>query len=208
METWENISYLTNSDNINWNIKIGNVTGNAAKNSIVWHAAELGVLGVWTDGTDNWISLATGFDSNWKMIGTGDFGGNSRDEILFQNGSSFYTTDIDGNFRVLGGLGEGWSVKAIGDFQGDHKEDIILEHEATGLCARLENGLASQYLILGQLDTSDWFICGAGDYDGDGKDDLLVRQHSTGMLGYYSGGDFSKWNEMGRGVDMNWAVIA
>ena len=41
-----------------------------------------------------------------------------------------------------------------------------------------------------------------------GKDDLLVRQYSTGMLGYYAGANLSKWTEMGRGVDMNWAVIA
>ena len=43
---------------------------------------------------------------------------------------------------------------------------------------------------------------------GDGKDDLLVRQYSTGMLGYYAEANLSKWTEMGRGVDMNWVVIA
>ena len=61
---------------------------------------------------------------------------------------------------------------------------------------------------LGQLDAKDWFVVGAGDYDGDAKDDLLVRQISTGMLGYYSAGDMSAWVEMGRGVDMQWTVIA
>jgi hypothetical protein len=49
---------------------------------------------------------------------------------------------------------------------------------------------------------------GAGDYNGDTKDDLLVRQNSTGMLGYYSGGDLNSWVEMGRGVGMEWTVIA
>ena len=37
---------------------------------------------------------------------------------------------------------------------------------------------------------------------------LLVRQYLTGMLGYYSDGSQSLWNEMGRGVDMQWTVIA
>ena len=73
---------------------------------------------------------------------------------------------------------------------------------------KYENGLSSYWSSLGQLDAKDWFIVGAGDYNGDGKDDLLVRQYSTGMLGYYSGGDMNSWREMGRGVDMNWAVIA
>ena len=208
MSTWENISFLNNPDNIQWNVKVGNMTGNAGKNSIVWHAAELGAVGVWTDGTDNWVSISGGFDKNWTMLGTGDFNGDGKDEILFQNGTNFYTTDINSNFASLGGFGTGWDVRAIGDFSGDGKDDLVLFHKDTGSVVKLENGQTSSYASLGQLDANDWFIVGAGDYNGDGKDDLLVRQYSSGMLGYYANGDFSKWNEMGRGVDTNWAVIA
>ena len=64
-------------------------------------------------------------------------------------------------------------------------------------------------MSLAQLDAEDWFVVGAGDYNGDQKDDLLVRQISTGMLGYYSGGNMETgWIELGRGVDMNWTVVA
>ena len=208
MSTWENISFLNNPDNIQWNVKVGNMTGNAGKNSIVWHAAELGAVGIWTDGSDKWVSISGGFDKNWTMLGTGDFNGDGKDEILFQNGTNFYTTDINSNFSSLGGFGTGWEVRAIGDFSGDGKDDLVLFHKDTGSVVKLENGQTSSYASLGQLDANDWFIVGAGDYNGDGKDDLLVRQYSSGMLGYYANGDFSKWNEMGRGVDMNWAVIA
>jgi hypothetical protein len=72
----------------------------------------------------------------------------------------------------------------------------------------IADGNLDDYTSIGQLDAKDWFIVGCGDYDGDRKDDLLVRQYSTGMLGYYSSGDTSKWVEMGRGVDMDWTVIA
>jgi len=37
---------------------------------------------------------------------------------------------------------------------------------------------------------------------------LLVRQYSTGMLGYYVSADQNQWVEMGRGVGMEWTVIA
>ena len=205
--TWENISYLNNPDNIQWNVKVGNMTGNAGKNSIVWHAAELGAVGVWTDGTDNWVAISGGFDKNWTMLGTGDFNGNGKDEILFLYNGSLYTTDIDRNFVSLGNAA-GWNVCAIGDFSADGKDDLILFHKETGSVMKYENGQSSQWSSLGQLDAGDWFIVGAGDYNGDGKDDLLVRQYSTGMLGYYAGANLSKWTEMGRGVDMNWAVIA
>jgi len=73
------------------------------------------------------------------------------------------------------------------------------------MCA---DGDIDSYVSLGQLDAADWFVVGAGDYNGDQQDDLLVRQYSTGMLGYYSSGDMAQWNELGRGVDMDWTVIA
>ena len=205
--TWQNISYLTNYNNIAWNVKIGNITGNSGKNSIVWYAPELGALGIWADGTNQWVSIAGGFDNSWDMLGTGDFDGDGKDEILFRNNANLYTVNINGKFASLGSA-SGWKVCAIGDFSGDGKDDLVLYHQQTGLVMKYENGQSSQWTTLGQLDAKDWFIVGAGDYDGDSKDDLLVRQYSTGMLGYYSGGDMNRWREMGRGVDMNWAVIA
>ena len=70
------------------------------------------------------------------------------------------------------------------------------------------DGDAANWSKLGQLDANDWFVVGCGDYDGDAQDDLLVRQYSTGMLGYYSSGDMENWVELGRGVDMQWTVLA
>ncbi len=207
-DQWENISFLNNPDDVVWKNAVGNLTGNEGKNSIVWHAPEMAALGVWIDGTDNWVSINGGFDSSWSMLGTGDFNGDGKDEVLFENNDNFYTIDIDGNFASLGGFGAGWDVRAIGDFSGDGKDDLVIFHNATGSVVKFENGQSSQWSSLGQLDANDWFVVGAGDYQNDGKDDLLVRQYSTGMLGYYADGDMSKWNELGRGVDMNWTVIA
>ena len=210
MSTWENISYLTNAEGIDWQVEVGNLTGNEGKNSILWHAPDLGAVGVWTDGTDNWVSLGTGYDRNWEMIGAGDFDGDGADSILFSyaNGAKYYALDLDRSATELGVSDSGWVVQAIGDFSGDGKDDIVAFNAATGLVAKWEDGNSGSWSSLGQLNAADWFIAGAGDYNGDGKDDLLVRQYSTGMLGYYADADLSKWNEMGRGVDMNWAVIA
>ena len=210
MSSWENISYLTNAEGIDWQVKVGNLTGNDGKNSILWHAPDLGAVGVWTDGTDNWVSLGSGYDRNWKMIGAGDFDGNGKDSILFSyaDGAKYYALDIDGTASELGSSDSGWAVRAIGDFSNDGRDDIIAFNTATGLVAKWENGNPDSWSSLGQLDATDWFIAGAGDYNGDGTDDLLVRQYSTGMLGYYADANLSKWTEMGRGVDMNWAVVA
>ena len=45
MSSWENISYLTNAEGLDWRVKVGNLTGNAGQNSLAWHAPELGAVG-------------------------------------------------------------------------------------------------------------------------------------------------------------------
>ncbi len=208
-ENWVTIGFLTNAAGIAWKNAVGNVTGGSS-NSIIWHAAELGALGAWTDGTDNWINLGGGFDSTWTLIGCGDFSGDGKDSVLMSHngGEEYYGIDYYGTFTLLGASDSGWEVRAIGDFSGDGKDDIVAFHEGTGIVAQWADGQVANWSQLGQLDAKDWFVVGAGDYDGDAKDDLLVRQISTGMLGYYSAGDMSAWVEMGRGVDMQWTVIA
>jgi hypothetical protein len=84
----------------------------------------------------------------------------------------------------------------------------VLFHRESGAMVLCADGNMDSYTTIGQLDAQDWFVVGAGDYNADAKDDLLVRQYSTGMLGYYNSGDTSQWVELGRGVDMNWTVIA
>ena len=209
--TWMNIGYLNNADDIDWKNAVGNLTGNeSGANSIVWYTHELGALGAWTDGTDQWVSIASGFDASWTLIGCGDFDGDGADSVVMSlnSGANYYAVALDGAFTDLGESDSGWAVRAIGDFSCDGRDDIVAFHEETGLVAMWGDGDSAKWSQLGQLDAADWFVVGAGDYNGDAQDDLLVRQYSTGMLGYYSSGDMSKWNTLGYGVDMSWTVIA
>ncbi len=210
-ENWVNISFLIGSEDWEWKNKVGNLTGNAGKNSIVWHSPKLGALGVWIDGTDEWVGFDSRYDGRaFELIGCGDFTGTGKDTIVMSSyNGRLFTIDLNGTTESLGDAAwSGWDVRAIADFAGDGKDDIVLFHKATGSMVLCADGNLDSYVSIGQLAADDWFIVGAGDYNGDKKDDLLVRQYSTGMLGYYVSGDTSKWVEMGRGVDMNWTVIA
>ena len=209
--TWMNIGYLNNADDIGWKNIVGNLTGGEA-NSIVWYAPELYALGVWTDGTDAWVTLSNSFGGDdWTLVGCGDFDGDGKESVVMSgaNGTYFYTADIDGAVTSMGAANwSGWEVRAIGDFAADGKDDLVLFHPEYGSMVMLADGNLDSFASIGQLDAADWFVVGAGDYNGDQHDDLLVRQYSTGMLGYYVSGDTSQWVELGRGVDMQWTVIA
>ena len=210
---WVNIGYLTNADEVVWKNAVGNLTGGAA-NSIVWYAPELYALGAWTDGTDSWVSITNSFgNDDWTLVGCGDFDGDGKDSIVMSglNGQYLFTADLDGTSASMGNANwSGWEVRAIGDFKGDGKDDLVLFHKESGSMVMIADGIADEgkYTSLDQLDAKDWFVVGCGDYNGDQQDDLLVRQYSTGMLGYYTSGDTTQWTELGRGVDMNWTVIA
>ena len=208
---WKNIGYLTNAEGIKWDNAVGNLTGTYAKNDIVWHAASLGVLGLWTDGTTNWKSLGSGFDSKWSIVGTGDFNGYGMDCVYMSHdgGNNYYMVDVNGTITHMGASSAAWKVVAIGDFYGDGREDVIAFNEKYGLVDVWSDGKTTVDVNIGQLNAKDWFVAGAGDYNGDGRDDLLVRQKSTGMLGYYSGADMkSGWKTLGYGVSTAWTVIA
>ena len=60
---WRTIGTLNNTGGIDWKYQVGDLTGSGTP-SVVWHAQELGALGVWTDGTDNWTAIDGWFDAN------------------------------------------------------------------------------------------------------------------------------------------------
>ena len=192
---WRTIGTLNNPDGIDWKYQAGNLTGSGTA-SVVWHAQELGALGVWTDGTDNWTAVDGWFDANWTMLGCGDFDGDGKDSVLMSlYGGLFYSVDLDGTLSSLGDLNwSGWEFGAVGDFAGDGRDDVVLLHRESGTVVMLADGNADSFERLGQLDASDWSIAGAGDLDGDGKADLLVRQTSTGIAGAYASADMSQWS--------------
>ncbi len=211
-ENWVTIGYLTNEDNIVWQNKVCNLTGNEGANSIVWYAPELHALGVWKDGREDWQHISDQFGgTEWTLAGCGDFDGDGKDSIVMSlyNGVGFYSVGLDGIMKSMGsGNWVDWEIRAIGDFSGDRKDDIVAFHKETGSMVLFEDGVIEGYTSLGQLDPNDWFVVGAGDYNGDQKDDLLVRQYSTGTLGYYVCAHQDQWVELGNGVDMQWTVIA
>jgi len=210
--TWVTLGFLENPDHYTWENAVGNLTGNG--NSLVWFAQEQGILGIWLDGTDDWLQINDAFlGEQWTLAGCGDFDGDGLDSILMcYNGHQYYYANLDGTFGQLSAENTIWSgceVRAIGDFSGDGIDDIVLYAKETGSIYLLNNGNPDDYTPLAQLSAATWDLVGSGDYDGDHIDDLLIRQNEGSFaIGYFSGTDKTLFHEIGCGIHSDWSVIA
>jgi hypothetical protein len=104
---------------------------------ILWHN-DNGVLVDWLGKagggfTDNAGTFLVNAGAAWHVVGTGDFNGDGRDDILWRNDSGSlvdWLGQANGGFadnasNFLANPGAAWHVAAIGDFNGGGRDDIL-----------------------------------------------------------------------------------
>jgi hypothetical protein len=159
---------------------------------------------LWRDGTGNvaiwlmngtavlnvnsaFVGLVPTATTTWQIVGTGDFNGDGKWDILWRDGSGNVaiwemngTTVLNPNTAGVGNVPTNWSIVGTGDFNGDGKSDILW-HDSIGDVAIWEmNGtsvLNPNAAGVGNVATT-FQIAGSGDYNGDGKSDVLWRDSS------------------------------
>jgi hypothetical protein len=181
------------------------------KADILWRT-DSGALAIWEmDGTHikaaDYIrsgSTAVGAPaSDWKIVGVGDFDGDSNNDLLWEtgsgalavwqmNGTQIKSADYVRNGGSVTGIpGADWHVADVGDFDGDGKADILWRVGApTGANGAVPGGgqvaiwimngnqiKAADYTRSGSTAAgapgSDWHLLGSDDYNGDGLNDIL-----------------------------------
>ena len=126
----------------------------------------------------------------WGRRG-GDFNGDGKSDILWQNSSTGQRSIWLMNGTVLASIVNlptvpiQWDIVGVGDFNADGKSDILWQNRSTGhgrLDLALMNGDGSADSIV-NLPTVpiQWDIAGVGDFNGDGKSDILWQNGSTGQ---------------------------
>ena len=130
------------------------------------------------DGTFKTTMDLHGFVSrDDHIVGTGDFNGDGRAEILWRGpGGELLKSDAVGatlTLQSLGFLSSAWHVVGTGDFFGDGKQEAVVSKAGEYKLADLNGGPLLGTTITTQ--SPNWQLADVGDYNGDGKYDLLFR---------------------------------
>ena len=131
--------------------------------------------------------------NDWKIIGTGDFNGDGRSDILWRNDNGQFGTwlaNANGSFAYNGAAGlvsvtNDWKIAGTGDFNGDGRSDILWRNDngQFGNWLANANGSFTFNAAAGLVAVSnDWKIASTGDYNGDGRSDILWR-NDNGQFG-------------------------
>ena len=84
--------------------------------------------------------------SNWTIVGTGDFNGDGKSDILWRDTSGTVAIWLMNGFANVGSGGSRnganhWSVAETGDFNGDGKSDILWRDTSGDVAIWFMNGI-------------------------------------------------------------------
>ncbi|MGN6057153.1 MAG: FG-GAP-like repeat-containing protein [Sphingomicrobium sp.] len=173
------------------------------------------------DFTANWASFATSVPNAWQIVGTGDFNGDGRDDILWRNTTTGTITDFLAN--ETGGFTDNyanaavqvptaWSVIGTGDFNGDGLTDILWRNgtTVTDWLGTATGGFTANWNNFHTSVPTSWNVAQTGDFNGDGIDDLLWRGSDgsiTDWLGTTAGSFTDNWAHAHTAVSTTWHVV-
>jgi len=191
-------NYANSAMNVptSWQVAgIGDFNGDG-HDDVLWRS-DTGVITDWLGSnsgafTSNYAQSAVNVPGDWHIVGTGDFNGDGRTDILWRSGA--VTVDWLANANGNGGFASNWNASAVniatdwsvagtGDFNGDGKDDILWRNSA-GLTidwlanASGDGGFSSNYAHSAVQVATSTSIAAIGDYNGDGRDDILWRSSS------------------------------
>jgi hypothetical protein len=173
---------------------VGDFNGDGMSD-ILWQNSSTGEVYIWlingtsiaNQGSPGTVSPSSG----WVIAGVGDFNGDGKADILWQNSTSgeIYIWLMNGTAIASQGspgavsASSGWVIQGAGDFDGNGTSDILWRNSSSG---EIYIWFMSGTTITNQGSpgtvSTGWGIKGAGDYNGDGKTDILWQNSTSGEV--------------------------
>ena len=193
---------------------------------ILWRNDVSGDVTNWLGQVGGAFSGNTEFAYNnaslvWDIVGTGDFNGDGRDDILWRDDNGRVTNwlgnangGFSGNIANAESHAENsWQVAGVGDFNGDGRDDVLWRNtqsgDVTNWLGQLNGSFIGNTQFAYNNASSAWQIVGVGDFNGDGRDDILWRSSDgtiTNWLGNANGGFNGNIANAENHVDAVWQV--
>ena len=135
--------------NSSWNIFSTGDFNNDGKIDILWRNDSQNKTAAWYMGYDNVNhntlvklgegSIATNPGTNWRIVGTGDFNGDGKPDIVWRNSTnakvSIWTMNWPqriADLQVSNPLNNPWTIQGVGDFNSDINPDLIWRNTSNG----------------------------------------------------------------------------
>jgi hypothetical protein len=165
--------------------------------------------------------------AGWYVVATGDFNGDGKPDLVWQNDARqvvvWYIGGAQGNTVLWGdwlsssGV-PGWRVVGTGDFNGDGRLDLVWQNDWTRQAVVWYMGGAQgntflRWDWLSSTDVGGWTLVGTADFNGDGKPDLVWQKDDTRQLVVWYGGgaqgnSYLGWDWLASDPVPGWRVIA
>jgi hypothetical protein len=162
---------------------------------ILWRHTATGHNALWLmhglTRTNSKTTLTPLANTDWAVVGVGDFNANGKADILWRNTRTGANAiwlmhgrrRTNAQTTVPSIRNVDWQVVGVGDSNGDEKADILWRNTQTGENAIwLMHGLSrtNDQTALPNVANRAMQVMGMGDFNGDGKADILWRNTQTG----------------------------
>ena len=182
----------------NWKIVARGDFNGDGHPDLIWQHRTTGQISAWMMNKTTAIGmqlLTPGqvADTNWKIVGSGDFDGDGHPDLVWQHQTTGQVsvwlmngTMMTAGF-VIGQVADlNWKIAGVGDLNHDGHPDLVWRHQTTGQVSTwLMNGtrmVSGVLLTPGVVSDLNWKLKAIGDLSGDGVDDLVWQNDSNGLI--------------------------